>query len=259
MRDKLPYINCLAYIGLIIINILALQLPFFGITPGDVSDLYPNLLTPADFTFKIWSVIYVSLGIFTYYQLNIYRKNKLELPKEVSAIGSLFAISSLLNFLWLITWQSLHITTSFIMIFVLWIILIIINYRLSILRNTKWYYTIPFSFYLGWISISALANLNVLFIDLDLNFFGFKEEYWTSSLIILGIFGTLLALYLNKDIWFTMILIWAFYGVYSKNILLAPTGNWVTLSTLVAIYVLMTVGLIVGFRSWKSTRELSKE
>ena len=69
---------------MIVVNVLALQIPFFGRTPGDVSDLYPHMLTPADFSFSIWSVIYILLGVFIVYGFKLDDGNA---PKEVGAIG----------------------------------------------------------------------------------------------------------------------------------------------------------------------------
>ena len=67
MKSKLTLLNAGCYFCMIVVNVLALQIPFFGRTPGEVSDLYPHMLTPADFSFSIWSVIYILLGVFIVY------------------------------------------------------------------------------------------------------------------------------------------------------------------------------------------------
>lgn len=256
MSSRYSIINLIAYLSLVIINVLAVQVPFFGRTPGDVSDLYPNLLTPADFAFKIWSVIYVLLGIFAYHQAkNLFQKDT-AVPKEVTAIGLLFLGSSFFNFGWLMAWQSMHILWSFVLILILWILLILINYRLTILEKTKWLYRVPFSFYLAWVCITALANLNVLLIDLEFGFFGLTEESWTAMLIGIGICGTLLVLYLNQDLWFTGVLIWAFFGMYVKNQRISDDTNWVIIMSLFAIFFLLIIGTWVGFRKWNQQKQV---
>lgn len=250
MRNKLLLINVIAYVSLVIINIIAIRIPFFGKTPGDVSNLFPNLLTPADFSFKIWSLVYLLLGFFAFKQARLLFYRKFELPAEVATIGFLFLYSCILNIFWLISWQSLHLEWAFILIFELWIILILIYYRLAKLENPKWFYTIPLSIYLAWVCVASLANLNVVLIHLDFNFFGLTEEYWTASLIGIGIAGTLLVLYLNKDIWFTIVLIWAFFGIYVKNIQLSNEENLVTYMSLFAILLLTIIGFFVGLKKW---------
>lgn len=254
MRSKLQFINILSYLILVIVNFLAIQLPFFGKTPGDVSDLYPNLLTPADFTFRIWSLVYILLGIFVLLNAKQLFQGNYRVPSEISAIGSLFLISCLLNVSWLISWQSLHIPLSFVFIFCLWLVLILIYYRLAQMEKVEWGYFVPFSVYLAWVCIAALANLNVLLIDQGFSFFGLTEEYWTATLIGIGIGGTLLVLYLNKDIWFTLVLIWAFYGIFMKNKQLSSEPSWVVNMSLFAMVSLFIIGGIVGWSKWRKKR-----
>ena len=249
MRRNLLYINLIAYCLLIVINAAAVLIPFFGKTPGDVSDMFPNLLTPADFSFKIWSVIYISLGFFAFDQIRHIRQTKIDTPKEVLDVGYLFFASCVFNILWLIAWQSVHILSSFLLIFALWILLIVLYYRLAQSDNASKVYTIPFSIYLAWVCVAALANLNILLIDSNFKFFGFTEEYWTAALIVLGICGTLLVIYLNQDFWFTSVLVWAFYGMYSKNMDLTPEGNWVSKMSLIAIAFLISVWIVIIIRN----------
>lgn len=252
MLNKLLHINVIAYVGLIIINVLAIRIPFFGKTPGDVSDLFPNLLTPADFSFKIWSLVYSILGFFAFSQAKLLFQKNVVLPTEVSAIGLLFLFSCILNFSWLIAWQSLNIGWAFVFIFMLWMVLILIYYKLAQLEKPKWFYTVPFSIYLAWVCIAALANLNVLLIESEFDFFGLTEEYWTASLIGLGICGTLLVLYLNEDIWFTIVLIWAFFGIYIKNKRLSIDDNWIIYMSLFAIIILSVIAVLVGLKNWNN-------
>ncbi len=252
MQNKLIYINSVAYLGLVIFNFLAIQLPFFGRTPGDVSDLYPNLLTPPDFSFSIWSVIYLLLGIFICQGIILIYQNKDIISTEISSIGFLFLYSCILNICWLLSWQSLHIIWSFIFIFILWIVLIQIAYKIAVIENPKWTYTVPFSCYLAWICVAALANLNVLLIDLGFDFFGLHEATWTGLLIGIGILGTLLVLYLNQDIWFTVVLLWAFFGIYYKNSQITSGDSFVVVMSLLAMFTLTVTGCYVLFKKWQS-------
>ena len=51
----------LLFVGVIAVNGAANALPINGLTTGAVSDLYPNLFTPAGFAFSIWGLIYFGL------------------------------------------------------------------------------------------------------------------------------------------------------------------------------------------------------
>lgn len=251
MNRSLPLINLVAYIALILINFLAVQLPFYGRRPGDISDFYYNLLTPADFAFKIWPVTYMLLGIFIVAQFRN-RKKQQEPSSEVSAIGFLFVISSIINVLWLPAWQSMHIGWSFVLMFALWLVLMLLYYRLAMLEKPHWTYTLPFSVYFAWVCITALANLNVFLLSVDFGFFGLTQEVWTATLVGIGIGGTLLMLYLNKDIWFALVLIWAYLGIYVKNNQLYPDGSPVVNMALIAMAVLLAS---VAWVAWKKRKE----
>ncbi|NNE25304.1 MAG: tryptophan-rich sensory protein [Saprospiraceae bacterium] len=253
MRSSIPLLNILFYLGLIAANYFAVQMPFFGKTPGDVSDLYPNLLTPADFAFSIWSVVYILLALFGYQNLKARTNKKEKIPNEIKAIGWLFMLSCILNFAWLLVWQSQHIAWSFIIIFLLWINLILIYYRLSQIKNARWQYSIPFSVYLAWVCVAALANLNILLIDSGFEFFGMEEAYWTATLIGIGILGTYLVLSLSKDIWFTLVLIWAYFGMYVKNKALEPEATAVTSMCLIAFACLIVGGSWAGIKKYYNT------
>ena len=190
------------------------------------------------------------LGVFIFFQAKSLVAKQKSLNEETAAVGYYFIISCFLNFVWLLSWQSMHLQVAFILIFVLWIVLIMLYYRLSQIQNAHSAFTVPFSFYLAWICVAGLANLNVVLIDGGFNFFGLTDEYWTALLILIGLCGTLLVLYLNQDIWFTLVLMWAFYGVYYKSDALSNGGNAVTKMALIAILSLMLIGGWVGIRKW---------
>lgn len=239
----------ISYLLLVITNIFAIQLPFFGKTPGDVSDLYPNLLTPADFTFSIWSVIYLGLGIAIYALYKKYSTESIEEKRgELEAIKFLFPLTCILNIAWLISWQSLNIVPAFFIIFVYWTLLIVIRYRLCHFENIRWVIKIPFSLYLGWISIATLANLNVMLYELDFNFFNMSQDLWTATLIAIGIIGTLFVLMLYQDIPFSLVLIWAFFGIYMKNSNANVAADLTIYMTNIAMVVIALTSLVMAFQ-----------
>ena len=57
-------VSAVAFIAMIMVNVLANLLPINGLDTKEASDLYPSLFTPAGITFSIWSVIYLSLLCF---------------------------------------------------------------------------------------------------------------------------------------------------------------------------------------------------
>ena len=70
--------NIVAFLGVLAINYLAVQLPLGGMTTGALSDLYPNLFTPAGLTFSIRGLIYTALlGFVVRQTIDLFKKNSL--------------------------------------------------------------------------------------------------------------------------------------------------------------------------------------
>jgi len=246
---KFPLINLLAYLLMAVANFFAANGFVFGNTPADVSHLYDNMFTPADFTFSIWGLIYLALG---YFVIKDFWNRKEDISKESQLIGYWFALTSCLNVAWLITWLGINIQLSFVCIFLLWAALAWLYYQLAI-NNARPLYTIPISLYLGWIAVSILGHLNVLLMDLDLAFLGMPQETWTIILVIVAIIGGLLMHYWNKDIVFNLVLVWAFIGTYSKNYMLDSS---MVQTLIIGMTTLILVSAYVG---WQKMTYLAPE
>lgn len=98
------FIWCFATLFMIVMNTLAIVLPLNGVSTKELSDLYTTLITPAGFTFSIWSLIYLALIVVS---VCIVLK-KVVLPK--SSISP-YVVSCLANGLWIVAWhyQNLHL------------------------------------------------------------------------------------------------------------------------------------------------------
>ncbi|NOS57018.1 MAG: hypothetical protein HOP37_12285 [Cyclobacteriaceae bacterium] len=75
---------------------------------------------------------------------------------------------------------------------------------------------LPFLFYLSWICVATIANISTLLISLNWHEGFLTEEYWTVAMICIA---TLLGLYIAftfKEPAFLLVLIWAFFGIYSR-------------------------------------------
>ena len=109
----LKIFNVLALILMIAVNYAANALPLNGKSTGEVSAEYSNLFTPAGLTFSIWGVIYLLLIIFCIIQFT--GNNN----AAVKAVGWLFAVSSVLNALWLFAWHYEYLAASVLIMILL--------------------------------------------------------------------------------------------------------------------------------------------
>ena len=100
--------------------------------------------------------------------------------------------------------------------------LITIYQRLNIgLKDySKKIYTVfilPFSVYLGWITVATIANLTAWLVDINWNGWGFSDVFWTVLVIIVGLIITLYTLLKRKDIAFSLVIAWAYLGIIIKR------------------------------------------
>ncbi len=209
----LRLLNPVAYIGMVVVNALAVILPLNGLAPDDVSARYPSLFTPAGYVFSIWSLIYLTLGIFVVYQL---------LPGQqynprLARLGPLFIISCLFNASWLFAWHYLQIPLSLLLMLGLLITLIFAYERLGIgksavSRRERLAVQLPFSLYLGWITVATVANVSVFFLALGVRIDWFTPAWALLALVAAAFIGATV-LRRRHDVAYTLVLVWAFVGI----------------------------------------------
>ena len=239
MKTKtLSLLNFFTFALVLTVNALANILPINGLTTGDVSDNYINLFTPAGFTFSIWGLIYTLLGIFVIYQLLLSFKEKN--TQIVEKLGYCFIVSNILNSLWIYTWHNLMISINLIIMILLLISLIMVYQKLNIGKSsenkkTKIIVHIPFSIYLGWISVATIANFSAFFVSINWNGFGLSETFWTVLVLLVAVILGAIFTLKNQDIFYTLVVIWAFIGILSKRLTADITYTSIISTVLIGI------------------------
>lgn len=244
----LQILNIIGFVLAITLNGLAIALPINGITTGELSDLYPNLFVPAGFTFSIWSVIYTLLLVFVIYQARSLWNKKLD-TAEVQTIGIWFFISCLANASWILAWHYKLVPLSLLIMLAILVSLIFIyqQIRKGQTENTAAYrylVKLPFSIYLGWITVATIANVTTLFVDLGLSGFWLGEIAWTSVMISIATIIGAYFLIKKQDVPYALVLIWAFYGIT------AARSNSTILTIAYIGMALLAIGVLLRFSRW---------
>ena len=213
--------NVVGFIAVIAVNILANALPINGKTTGELSDSYPNLFVPAGYVFAIWGVIYLLLLMFTVYQASPKRRGAQFLGK----IGYLFGISCVANVVWIFLWHYELVFLSLVAMFTFLGSLILIYLRLDIgrgepLREERLYVHLPFSVYLGWITVAPIANVVAALVSINWDGFGLGEVTWTVAMISIAVILTLLNIQTRVDIGYALVIVWALGGIIVKQIVI---------------------------------------
>jgi benzodiazapine receptor len=210
--------NVLGYVGVVAVNILANALPLGGNTTAELSDAYPNLFVPAGYVFSIWGVIYLLLLAFTVYQASPARRSEGFLHK----IGYLFALSCALNISWIFLWHYEYVIPSLLPMFALLLSLILIYLRLDIgwgspSRGERLLVHLPFSVYLGWITVAPIANVVAALVSINWGGFGLSEVAWTVIVMAIAVILTVLNTYTRGDVGYALVIVWALGGIAVKQ------------------------------------------
>ena len=244
----LQIVNIIALVLVLVMNFLANALPLGGRTINEISDALPSYFTPAGYTFAIWGVIYTALFGFTIYQaLPAQRNNQL-----LGRIGWGFAISSVFNAVWLVTWHYGYYALSIAVMAALLVTLIIIYVRLEIgqrnpelsLQN-KLLIQFPFSIYLGWITVATIANVASVTSYFGWDGLGIAEPTWAAIMIGVAVVVVSLVLFNRRNLSYAGVLVWALFGIRSAQADVPLVAN-----TAVAAAALIFIIALVGY--WRT-------
>jgi len=219
----LSILNLLGFLGTVVVNGLAVALPLNNKTTAQLSDQYPNLFVPVGLTFAIWGLIYVLLAIFVIYQLIPSVRRDAQKVDFVQGIGPLFFISCIANMGWIFAWHYEIVPLSLVLMLILLGCLLAIYLRLNVgkseaTKSEKYLVHLPFSVYLGWITIATIANVTALLVDINWGRWGLSEQFWAVAVIIVGIAIALSMLFTRKDIYYCLVVDWALLGILLKRL-----------------------------------------
>jgi hypothetical protein len=227
----------IAVLATITINALANILPINGLNTGEISDRFEIFFVPAGYVFSIWSVIYLGLIAYAIYQV---------LPStaensRLSAIVLPVIISSFANSIWIFMWHYQQFPLTLIFMIALLASLIVTYLRLGtgktrVSTQEKWLVRIPFSIYLGWVSVATIANVTQVLYFLNWNGFGISPAVWAAVMLFVGaVLAWIMALQ-RGDIAYLAVFIWAFIGIALKH----------QSTQLVAVSAWIAVGLVAA-------------
>jgi len=231
----------------IVINILADALPINGLGTGQISDTFHVYFVPAGYVFAIWGIIYIGLIAFAVFQaLPAQRENP-----RLQATGWWVVLGGLANSMWIFLWHYEQFVGTLGAMLILLATLIAVYLRLGI-GQTKvsmaetWTVRVPFSIYLGWITVATVANVTDVLDYVKWNQFGINAAAWmvitlAEVLVIAGLMN-----FLRRDVAYAAVLLWALAGIAAKfpQEGIVTVATWVTFGLVAAT--LVTAFLVRG-------------
>jgi pimeloyl-ACP methyl ester carboxylesterase len=227
----------------IIINILADALPINGLNTGKISDNFHVYFVPAGYVFAIWGLIYIGLISYAVYQAFPAQK---ENPR-MQTTGWWVVLGGLANSIWIFLWHyELFIGTLAAMLILL-ASLIATYLRLGIgktkVSSTEtWMVRVPFSIYLGWITVATIANVTDVLSYIKWNQFGHSAGTWMLIILFAVVVIAGLMSFNRRDIAYAAVILWALAGIGFKF----PQQGMVTIGIWIAFgLVAVTLGAAI--------------
>lgn len=231
-KDTLRQISViLTILFTIVVNTLANTLPINGQNTGEISDRFQVYFVPAGYVFSIWGLIYLGLIAFAIFQaLPAQRENP-----RLRATGWWIALGGLANSAWIFLWHYEQFPLTILVMLLLLVTLMVTYVRLGIGKTSvpsaeTWAVRLPFSIYLGWITVATVANATSLLDYLKWDGFGIAPEIWMVIMLAAVLVIAALMSFTRRDVAYTAVILWALAGIGIKHADFAAVAipTWIT-------------------------------
>jgi ABC-type transport system involved in multi-copper enzyme maturation permease subunit len=76
---------------------------------------------------------------------------------------------------------------------------------------------LPFSLYLGWITVATIANITAVLVHYQWSGWGLSEVFWTVLVVFAGTVITFINILQRGDIAYSVVILWAYLGIIIKR------------------------------------------
>lgn len=228
-----------AIVGSIAINTISNIFPFNGFSIGTLSNTLfaPVHITPANYAFAIWGVVYTGLIAFGLFQLQPSQRRNPRLQHS----GYLLAIACLSQCIWIYLFLARLFPLSVLAMLGILLPLIGIYQRLgvgesNISRQERWFLQVPISIYLGWISVATILNVANALYSINWNGWGIDPIVWTIVMMIVSAALAAVVMVQRRDPAFPLVIVWALVSIAIRQF---------TVPSIVTTGVLTSIGLVL--------------
>ncbi len=207
----------------------------FGVETGAVSDAAPTPVTPAGWTFSIWSVIFAGLLVFAVWQARRHASGA-----RYDAVALPFIVGNVLTALWQIPWLLGMTAVASVGLFaivacVAW--LYVRLDRMSLRGSERWALGVPTALWLAWVTAAAALNVAVAGAAA-----GIEAGPLVGAVVVVAV-GAVGAWLVSRtaDLAMTLVFLWAFAGI-------AAAQGAAEVHVALALAALLVVGALVYAR-----------
>jgi hypothetical protein len=229
-----------AVLGSIAINTLSNIFPLNGVSVGELSNtIFAAVqITPANYAFAIWGLVYIGLIGFGIYQLQPTQRENPRLRHS----GYLLTIACIAQCAWIYLFLARLFPLSNLAMLGILVPLMVMYQRLGIgrervSRQERWFIHLPISIYLGWISVATIVNVATALYSLKWDGWGIAPSIWTVVMMTTASIIAAVMSIQHRDTAYVLVIVWALVAIAIRQAntpLIMGTG-WVLAIVLMGI------------------------
>ena len=224
--------------------VLASKIPYNGVSTLEASKSISIYFLPARYAFSIWGLIFFGLIIYSVFQALPAKRQNDTLRKigwwYIAGIGA-FSV-------WIFFFHFQKYLFSTIMMVCLLIAILVVYEKLEIgikpvTNSMRYFVQVPFSIFLGWISMSSIGNIANLLTHYGWNGLGIDAKIWAVVMMVVAIVIAELTAFNRQDLAYLAVFVWAFIGIGVNHEGVSPVFEAACVSA--AIVVIITVVTLI--------------
>ncbi|MBF2079443.1 MAG: tryptophan-rich sensory protein [Synechococcales cyanobacterium T60_A2020_003] len=242
----MPWLTLAAIVGTFIVNVLSNIYPLNGMSIGELSNtMFADvLITPANYAFAIWGVIYLGLFAFGTYQVApAQRSNSTLTPIRPWVIAACVA-----QIVWVYLFLSRLFVGSLVAMIAILVSLIMVYLQCQraerLTRADRQLMNLPFSIYLGWISVATVVNGAIALYSVGWTGGGLAPAVWTAVMLVVSGAIALVLLCQYRDIAFPGVVIWAAVAIALRQAAI-PTIAWTAWGVAIGLGLAIAVSTLI--------------
>jgi hypothetical protein len=214
-------ITAMAIIASIIVNTISNIFPPGGANIGELANtIFADVrVTPANYAFGIWGVIYlglVALGIYQFQSTERYNP-------RLQRCGYLLAIACACQCVWIYLFLARQFPLSILAMLGILLSLIGMYDRLGIGRERvstleQWFVRIPISIYLSWIAVATIVNVASTLYSINGNNWLLSPSIWTVIMMLISAAIAYLAFTKRQDTAYLLVTVWTLIAIGIRQI-----------------------------------------
>ncbi len=246
-EKRLAIATWIAIIGTLAVNTLSNIFPIGGNTVADLANgrLGGVLITPESYAFTIWGVIYVGLIVYGFYQIQPRQRRRASI-RQVNR-NLIVACGAQILWIFLFTLEQFWLSVAAMLVILVALTdayLVLADAGPSTSQRQLYRAYIPFSIYLGWISVATVVNIASAFYASGFTRLGWEAAAWTATMTAVANLIAAVGMVKQRNFAFALVFVWADIAIAVRHL-----QTWVIWVPAVAAAALL-VALMLYYRRY---------